>query len=247
MKNATVLVIREFGDFSAALIENGFEVINFPTISTSKVENLSELEKNIADIEKYDGIFLTSPKAAAVFLEKFDESYGGKIYVLGNRAKSLFENKGFEIAFNEKANTAEEFINSFDKSEFFGKKFLFLKGDKSLRIIPQMLESFAEIDETILYETNLFEADKASVEKLEQKFLRKEINFICFFSPSGVENFLEVFGNFEQAKTKFAAIGTTTAARMRDLGFKADFTASNAKNFASEFIGYLGKEISATN
>lgn len=243
MKKVTVLVIREFGDFSATLIENGFDVINFPTISTSRIEDLSELEKNFTEIEKYDGIFFTSPKAAEIFLEKFDKSYGGKIYILGNRAKSLFENKGFKIAFNKNANTAEDFINSFDRGEFVGKKYLFLSGNKSLRIIPQMLKGFAEVDETVVYQTKLFEAEKMFVDKIKQMFSREKINFICFFSPSGVENFLDVFDDFRQGKIKIATIGTTTAEKASEKDLKVDFTASNAKDFAGEFIGYLREEI----
>ncbi len=235
----TVLVIREFGDFSATLIANDFEVINFPTISTKRVKNLSELEKNIAEIDKYDGIFFTSPKAAEIFLADFDKDYSGKIYILGNRAKSLFENKNFRIVFKDSANTAEEFINSFDESEFADRKFLFLKGNKSLRVIPEMLKGLAEVDETVVYETILFEIGKEFTDELKQKLSRQKIDFICFFSPSGVKNFLKVFDEFEQKETRIAAIGTTTAAGIEEPGFRVDFTASNAKDFASEFCKFF--------
>ncbi len=234
----TVLVIREFGDFSATLIANDFEVINFPTISTKRVKDLSELEKNIAEIDKYDGIFFTSPKAAEVFLAKFDKDYCGKIYIFGNRAKSLFENKNFRIVFKDSTNTAEEFISSFDESDFAGKKFLFLKGNKSLRVIPEML-GLAEVDETVVYETILVDAGKEFIDELKQKLSRQKIDFICFFSPSGVKNFLKVFDEFEQKETRIAAIGTTTAARIEELGFRVNFTASNAKDFAFEFCKFF--------
>ncbi|MDQ3633743.1 MAG: uroporphyrinogen-III synthase [Acidobacteriota bacterium] len=239
MNKKAVLVIREFGDFSETLIANGFEVINFPTIATSKIEDLSGLEKNIANIEKYDGIFFSSPKAAAVFLEKFDKKYRGKIYILGNRLKTLFENKGFEIVYRESVNTAEEFINSFDKSEFVAKQFLFLKGDKSLRVIPEMLKEIAEIEETVIYKTIDFEIEKEFINKINQKFSRHEINFICFFSPSGVESFLNVFGGFEQNKIKIAAVGKTTAERIKESGLEANFIAQNAKDFAFEFYSFF--------
>lgn len=239
MKRGTVLVIREFGSFSETLITNGFEVINFPTIKSSKIEDLSEFEKNIKDIEKYDGIFFTSPNSAAIFLEKFNKKYCGKIYVLGNRIKGLFETKGFEIVYKETANTAEEFIKSFDKDEFTGKHFLFLKGNKSLRIIPQMLEDIAEVDEIIVYQTELFEAGETFVDKLKDKFSRNEIAFICFFSPSGFENFLAIITDFNQAQIKIAAIGKTTAQKISEAGFNIHFTSSNAKSFAFEFCKFF--------
>jgi uroporphyrinogen-III synthase len=239
MKNGRVLVIREFGDFSAVLISNGCEVINFPTIVAAEAEDLSELKKNIKAIKEYDGIFFTSPKAAEVFLKIFDEDYFGKIYVLGNRLKSLFENKSFDVVSKDNVNTVAEFVNSFDRSEFVGKKFLFLKSSKSLRVIPEMLADIAEIDETCVYETRLFKAEKEFVESIGQKFSQEAIDFICFFSPSGIENFLNIFKDFEQQKIRIAAIGTTTAERIKELGFEVDFTASDAKKFASEFCMFF--------
>lgn len=239
MKKPLILVVREFEDFSRTLIENGFEVINFPTIATIEAEDLSDFKKKIEELERYDGVFFTSPKAAKVFLENFDKSYDGKIYVLGNRAKKLFENRNFKIVFSKEANTAEEFINSFDGNEFAGRKFLFVKGDKSLRVIPKMLEDIAEIDETIVYKTIESEIDGQLISEMKQKISRKDINFICFFSPSAVESFLNVVENFKQNEIKIAAIGTTTAAKAKEENLKVDFIVADAKNFAAEFVEYL--------
>ena len=102
MKKPLVLVIREFDKFSRLLNENGFEVINFPAIQTLPIEDFSELNKKIDCLENYDGLFFTSPKAAEVFLQNFENKendFCGKVYVLGNRTKLLFENTHFEIIF----------------------------------------------------------------------------------------------------------------------------------------------------
>ncbi|HTH51190.1 MAG TPA: uroporphyrinogen-III synthase, partial [Pyrinomonadaceae bacterium] len=60
----------------------------------------------------------------------------------------------------------------------------------------------------------------------------------CFFSPSAVEAFEKRFGVGE---VTVAAIGDTTAARARALGFKIGLVASKATNsiFAQELITVL--------
>ena len=170
----TVLVIREYDKFSEILAAANFEVINFQAIQTLPIENLSELDETLDQINGYDGLFLTSPKAAEIFLQKVREKdfeFGGKIYVLGNRTKRLFENTNFEVVFRENANTAEELINSFEIREFTGKRFLFLCGDKSLRAIPELLKDVSRIEEIIVYRTIENSFDKVLIDEIKRKIV----------------------------------------------------------------------------
>ena len=244
MKKPLILVVREFGKFSGLLNEKGFEVVNFPAIQTLPVEDLSELLEKIDNLESYDGLFFTSPKAAQVFLQNFENRgnvFRGKIYVLGNRSKLLFEHTNFEIVFREDAKTAEEFIHSFDESEFAGKKFLFLKGDKSLRAIPELLKDQSIVDETVIYRTIENTIDDALKNKISARLSKNEIEWICFFSPSGVESFVKSYGEFSLNDIKIAAIGTTTAKTVVENDLKVEFISSkaNAEDFAFELIDYI--------
>ena len=237
-----VLVVREFDEFSLRLKENGFKVINFPAIRTLPFENASELDEKLAGAEKYDGLFFTSPKAAQVFLRgKTKNGFRGKIYVLGNRTKLLFENAGFETVFREDANTAEEFINSFESGEFAGKKFLFPRGDKSLRVIPELLKSIAEVDELVVYRTIENTFDENLNDEIREKLRRGEIDWICFFSPSAVESFLKRFGVFSLNEIKIAVIGATTAKKAAAENLKVEFISprARAEDFAFGLIDYI--------
>ena len=243
----TVLVVREFDKFSEILAQANFEVVNFQAIQTLPVENSSELHEKLDEIIKYDGLFLTSPKAAEVLLQKVREKnfeFGGKIYVLGNRTKTLFENTNFEIVFRENANTAEEFINSFESREFAGKKFLFLRGDRSLRTIPELLLNVAAIDEIIVYRTVKNLSDKFLVSEIKKKLRENQIDWICFFSPSGIESFINAFGEISLTSIKIAAIGETTAGRAAEKKLKVDFISdkANAEDYARGLIKRI-KEI----
>lgn len=240
---AAVLSIRQPGRFSRILEDNGFEVVNLPLIKTAPVEDLSELGAVIENAENYDGLFFTSPKAAEIFLQGFagKKILAGKVYVLGGRTRMLFDKTDFEIVFREDANTAEEFINSFDESEFNNKKFLFLRGDKSLRTIPELLKDKAAVDEIIVYRTIGKLIDKKSAEAIRQKLFRREIDWICFFSPSGVENFVKEFGADLPEKIKIAAIGTTTAEKIREENLTTNYISpkANAEVFAFGLLEYI--------
>ena len=243
-KPPLVLVVREFDKFSSLLTENGFETINFPAIQTFPLEDLSELNEKVDDLRSYDGLFFTSSKAAEVFLQNCKDeanSFCGKVYVLGNRTKLLFENTNFEIVFRQEANTAEEFVSSFDDSEFIDKKFLFLRGDKSLRTVSELLKDKASVDEVIVYRTVENAVDENLIGEIREKLRLDEVNWICFFSPSGVGSFVKTFGEFLQDKIRFAAIGTTTAKRAAENNLKIDFISptANAEDFAFGLIDYI--------
>jgi uroporphyrinogen-III synthase len=243
----SVLVVREFDKFSEMLARANFEVVNFPAIRTLPVEDPGELDEQLAQIENYDGLFLTSPKAAEIFLEKWrakNFKFSGKVYVLGQRTKTLFENTNFDVVFRASANTAEDLINSSASAEFAGKRFLFLRGDKSLRTISALLKNIAEIEETIVYRTIENLAEKSVTDEIEARLRGGQIGWICFFSPSGVESFIKAFGAHVPNDVKIAAIGETTAksaaAKNLDVAFISPL--ANSKDFALGLIRRI-KEI----
>lgn len=244
MKKPLVLVVREFDRFSSLLSKNGFEVVNFPVIQTLPITEFGELNEKIDNLKSYDGLFFTSPKAAEVFLQNFankENNFRGKVYVLGNRAKLLFADKNFEIVFRADANTAEEFVNSFDENEFAGKKLLFLRGDKSLRVVPELLKDQATVDEVVVYRTIETAIDETLKNEIGEKFSKNEIDWIVFFSPSGIESFVKTFGGFPIDNIKIAAIGLTTAGKAVENNLKVEFVSSkaNTADFAFELIDYI--------
>jgi uroporphyrinogen-III synthase len=243
----TILIVRKYDKFSEILAAENYETINFPAIQTAPVENLDELDAKLERINTFDGLFLTSPKAAEVFFERFRKKhfeFCGKVYVLGDRTRNLFEKTNFETVFRENANTAEDLINSVEKNEFAGKKFLFLRGDKSVRTIPELLKDVATIEEVVVYRTVENSFDKVAVAEIKDKFQRGEINWICFFSPSAIEGFIKAFGEISPNEVKIAAIGETTARCAAEKKLKIEFISAkaNAAAFARGLINRI-KEI----
>ncbi len=225
MKNE-ILVVRDHDVFSSILSENGFSVVNFPAIKIEKITDFSELDEIVSEIEIFDGIFVTSPNAAAPFLERLREknkTYSGKIYVLGKRAHDLFKSAQIETIFDENINNAAELLNSISKNELQGKKILCLRGNLSSRLIPETLKKFAEIRELTVYQTAAAQANEKQSDKIRKKLQTGKLAAACFFSPSAAKIFIEQFGAEFLHQTIIATIGTTTAEYFEMQNLAVDF------------------------
>lgn len=244
----SVLVVREFDDFSRILTKNNFSVINCAMIKTSPLEDLSKFESKLVEIENYDGVFLTSRQSAQIFVEKLRERniiYRGKIYVLGRRSFHLLKTTNLDLVFDETANTVREFLNTIPLTDLKAKRFLFVRGEKSLRVVPEFLEKIAMVDEMTVYRTEKITVEVDKIKTIRDKIEKSEISCACFFSPSGAESFIEQFGAEILHQKIIAAIGKTTAEFFEKRNLKVGFVSSKAKaeDFAVELIEHLGRNL----
>lgn len=238
----SILVIRGDDSFSRTLREAGFEVVNLELIETRPLKDLSHLNEKLSRLGDYDGLFFTSPIAAQIFVRERHGQNGfhGKIYALGARARNVLEAAGLNVRSNFDANTAEEMLSKFGNEEFTGKRFLFVRGEKSMRTIPEMLGTEALVEEVAVYDTTRCNIDLDRIENVRKRLSNGELDRICFFSPSAVERFRELFGDTTD-KIRIAAIGSTTAEEARQVGFDVDFISprSNAHDFARGLIEHI--------
>ncbi len=240
----TILVIREFDNFSRILSESGLKVITCPTIEVTPLEDLSEFEAKLDTIENYDGVFLTSANATEIFRTKLgarNVNFHGKIYVLGKRSFDLLNEKNLDLVFNETANTAREMLENIALDELKNKRFLFVRGEKSLRVVPEFLGIIAAVDEVIVYRPGRVTIADDKIKEIQAKSANGEIAGACFFSPSGARSFLQQFGAEVLHQIKITVIGNTTAEFFERRDLKVDFVArrATAEDFAIELIEYL--------
>lgn len=242
----SVLVVRESDDFSRIIFEAGFSVINCPAIETAPLEDLSDFERRLEALENYNGVFLTSSPAARIFREKLRERnvrYGGKIYVLGKRSFDLLKNERLDLFFDETANTASEMLTKIAREDLREKRFLFVRGEQSLRVVPDSLREIARLDEATVYRTAKVQVADAEKTELCEKFASGEIVGACFFSPSAAESFIEQFGAKVLHQTCIATIGKTTAEFFERQNLKVGFVSPKvtAEDFAVGLVDYLRK------
>ena len=238
----TILVIRNDDKFSSVLRAAGFDVEDLELIETRPLADLSELRVKVARLSEYDGIFFTSPVAAEIFLKERNGSndFHGAVYALGLRARFVLASAGLKVRSPVAANTAEEMLSQLGNDEFSGKRYLFIRGEKSLRTIPEKLSAIAAFDEVSVYATEPAILDKHTIESLRSRLQRSQFDVVCFFSPSGVERFAELFGDAGRSVSA-AAIGVTTADAADDAGFEVVFVSprSNADDFARGLIEHV--------
>ncbi|HTK38722.1 MAG TPA: uroporphyrinogen-III synthase [Pyrinomonadaceae bacterium] len=236
MRNRVVLVARRNDEFSSTLRGHGCDVINLELIKTEPVENLSDLDERLVQLDIYDGVFMTSQNAARIFAERLGEKgFHGKVYVLGERSRAVLENTGLNVVFREDVNTVEELINSLGAPEFSGRKLLFVRGNRSMRTVAEMLGGIADIEEVEVYRTVDADIDETRLVNVRERLARREIDWICFFSPSAVERFIELFGSSD---TKITAIGKTTGDAVQRAGLNLQLVSPRAasKDFALTLI-----------
>ena len=240
----SVLVLRRRDEFSRTLESRGLPVINCHVIETEPIEDLTEFEKIIERIGDLDAIFLTSVSAANVlarYAETVRAGFQGRLIVLGRRSFDILKDTGLEIEFDERASSARELLDGLDIERFKGSRVLFIRGERSLRTIPERLGGIAEVEEAIVYRTKEIEIPG----ELKQRILRDledgEIAMACFFSPSGVESFERQIGLDQLAKVEIGSIGETTAVALRERGVQVGLIASISEGtvFAAEIVDRL--------
>lgn len=237
----TILVLREDCEFSRELRGRGYEVYNLPLIATRTLSDLSTFRELLADVRRFDHIFLTSRASAAVLADELTPEVRNAlpaVHVLGARSKTILENAGVEVDYNDAANTADELLKGIDTAAVAGTRVLFIRGDKSLRTIPERIGPIAEVEEAIVYETvDVPLANEAAVERLNAG----EIDWLCFFSPSAVDSFADRQILRRTVRPKVAVIGETTARAARSRGFAVDFISERAEagDFARGLAGYI--------
>ncbi|MFL6375135.1 MAG: uroporphyrinogen-III synthase [Pyrinomonadaceae bacterium] len=236
----TVIVVRRDDNFSQMLRDADIDVNNIELVTTEVLDDLSEFENSLASLDSYDGIFFTSPVAALVFIDRIEPRLKPTLYALGKRAAAALSQAGFVVRTIPGANTAHEMLTAFGEEEFAGKDLLFVRGEHSMRTIPEKLAGIADIDEIAVYRTIEVELAEQLESDIRTRLTSGQVELACFFSPSAVEAFEKRFG----ASVSAAAIGETTAARARELGFTVELVASQATNhvFARELIEILQRK-----
>jgi len=238
-----ILVARGEDQFASRLREAGFGVESMTLIETVPVQDQSELRAELSRLDTYDGLFFTSVAAVEIALEIGEpelRTFNGHVYVVGERSRDLLELADIGVR-GVPADSADSLIESFPASEFEGKRFLYFRGDRTTGKIQHALKNKAFLKELIVYLTVDAAPSNVAAVATREMVASGEVQWVCFFSPSGVEAFKRIVGQTVNGQLKAATIGSTTAERARQLGFNVGFVSplSTSAAFAQGFISLL--------
>ena len=223
----TVLVTRpknQAGSFVSQLKEHDLASVVFPTI---EINALKDWE--VPDISAFDGIFFTSPNSVGSFMDRLENTRPDQlellrkatVWAVGKTTASDLLAHGVKTEPVPKIADAVTMMAGIGEERIKGKSFLFLRGNLSLGVIPDVIgKRGGQCTELTVYE-NLPPSleDTATIKAM----LEGKLNCLSFTSPSTATNFFKAMGTTALPEgVKIAAIGTTTAGALKKIGIKTD-------------------------
>lgn len=228
LKNKTILITKsrlECRKSLDLLIEQGAEIIYFPTIKILPATNSSDLNEAVTKFAKFDYLVFTSVNSVEVFSEivkakRLDLSKI-KIAAVGKSTADECTSIGFPVDIIPSEFSSKGLIKKFSEFDLTNKNIL-LPGSTLARgeLNMGLSQLGAQVFSVPIYDVveNDLQALKAEYHHIQ----KKHPNIFIFTSPSSFGNFLKLM-NVSDAEKFFGksilcAIGTTTEEAMFDYG-----------------------------
>lgn len=209
--------------YSDLLRANGFEVSSIATLDF-QYKNLDSLAEQLSNPDQLSGIIFTSPRAILATNQKKDHlnenwklldnySVGEATFELAKTALNL-DTKGRDSG--NAANLAD-FIRDDLKTKTVEKPFLFPCGNLKQDILQKKLKEYKfKLEPIEVYET----IPHADIESSLERISGEKVDFLVYFSPSGVKFTIEILKKlkFDLNSLKFIAIGPSTRKALEEFG-----------------------------
>ena len=227
LHGSTIVVTRpkdRIGTIADRLRDQGADVIEYPCIETSVIEDNPRLEKAIEDIRSYSWMVFTSPAGVESFFEKLSQMrldirifFGLKIAAVGRETKKRLEDRNLLVDYMPQTYDAPALSAGLAEIMEKEDKVLILRADKGSDVLPKTLEQHQiEYDDVHIYETSYVCNESEAV---REKLDAGKISYITFTSASTVTGFtqsiLRDFPEYDFTKVKAICIGEQTAAEAR--------------------------------
>lgn len=226
----TVVVTRAEGqgeELYAELRARGADVKLLPLIAIAPPESFVELDGALQRLETFDWVLFTSANAVQAVARRKRELHGPasvdgkqpKIAAVGPATSRAAEDAGFAVEYvageHSGAGLAAEL-----KDELKGRAVFLPRSDRANPDLPEALKrAGARVTEVIAYRT--VAPSKADRERVNEG-LSEGVDGILFFSPSAVQNFLELVERKRlqrlQGRAVMVAIGPSTAGALSAAG-----------------------------
>ena len=213
--------------FASALRAAGFESIYFPVIEIRPIENNTELDKAIKNIEKYDWVVFTSvnavpPTVSPHFLQKWGEcpegTRGVKVAAIGPKTADALRKHNIEPDFIPDEYVAEAILSGL--GDLKNKWVLLPRAEIARKDLPEaILKAGGIAHEIVVYQTLPAEVDADGLSAL-----KSGVDVVTFTSASTVENFIAVMRQNKLDPLNlpnnplFACIGPITEQAAREEG-----------------------------
>lgn len=231
LKGLRIVVTRprkQADDFARRLLERGAEVVCIPVIRIEPVEDPSELDRALLQLETYDWLIVTSVNGVEAVWERFSALGISPIFntvqiaAIGPKTAAALERQRVTPTFVPDEYVAEAILPGL--GELNGRKFLLARADLARPALTVALrEAGAEVDDLDCYRTVSEQPDRQALIELQSG-----TDIVTFTSPSTVDHFVRLLREEGLEPTALpgdpiiACIGPITTARAEKLGFRVN-------------------------
>ena len=207
--------------FCSMLEAEGAECVDYPLIKIQALEDYSELDSQIKNIENFHWLIFTSQNGVRFFKQRLAALKkdvrvlaGIKIAAIGSKTREAVEALGISVDVQPNDFRQEGLLAVFKKEKLKGKNILIVRALEARDVLPDGLEKLgARVCVIAAYKVQLRR------EKVGIKDFLSNFDLVTFSSSSCVEGFFRAFSKQEifSAKNKFkiASIGPVTSATCR--------------------------------
>lgn len=221
LNDRTIVITRgqdQAANLAARVRELGGEVVLFPTIKISAVEDRRGCVTAARDINLYDWVVFSSGNAVRYFHEltstRATNELTCKIAAVGEQTARELEHKGIPVNMTPDTFRASALVRSFKSLDLQGKKVLFPASNLARDEIPDGLRSLgAIVDRVEVYRTDPnWDVDGNTMRHM---IARDQVDCLTFCSPSAIRFFLKITGDsvvedINNGDLVIGAIGPTT-------------------------------------
>jgi uroporphyrinogen-III synthase len=247
-----VFLLTRTADQSQPLVElledRGAYPLVLPTIAILEPDSWNDCDRAIANLSEYFGVIFTSSNAVKRFLSRIEKIRPQAklalserhVFAVGEKTRGALRKAKVPAERIPEHQAAEGLAAALAGMDVAGKRFLFPRSNIGREVVPNALRSKdAVVDEIIVYKT--VGTQPRNLDVVRQALVNQEIDVVTFFSPSSVQNFVQMVGNDYAENTLVAAIGPTTTKAAQDCGLPVQITArqSTAESLVESLADYF--------
>lgn len=236
-------------DSSALLSKHGANVILFPTIAISELDDYSEFDEIVTTVDIFDYIIFTSANSVNYYaqrLKAIDKNISLErctVVAVGNKTAAACKDSSIKVDIIPKAFSAQGIIAELSKTQLGGKKILIPRSAIGRDELPKELSKlYAKVYAVPVYQVSL--PDKKSFVKLLERISDEHVDWFVFTSPSTYLNFLNIIEVNNPIdyfkKSNIAVIGPTTKSAVEKTGVRVSVMPQvfNMHSLINEIVNY---------